>query len=210
MAKIDKLDLYMKHKDEYSARRKPALVNLKRASHLTIAGTGGPGSDTFKAAFVVIYGSAFTIKMTEKMNGRDYAVCKLEAQWWGTEETPDFWALPRDGWNWKILIRTPDFITQKHLKAAVKTLADKGKGANTDKVVLEKILEGKCVQMLHVGPYDREGETMAEMAAFAEEQGLSFHGLHHEIYLSDPRRVKPEGSERSCECLSNRGFTGPM
>ncbi len=192
MAKTAKLDLYKKHKDEYAARRKPALVDIKRASYLTIAGTGGPSTDTFKAAFGAIYGSAFTIKMSEKLAGRDYAVCKLEALWWGTEKHPDFWTRPRDEWNWKIIIRTPDFITQKHLKNAIKTLIEKGKGADTEKVALEKIHEGRCVQMLHVGPYDREGETMAQMAAFVEEQGLSFHGLHHEIYLSDPRRVKPE------------------
>ena len=91
--------------------------------------------------------------------------------------------------NWKLRIRTPDFVKAQHLKTAVAVLREKGKGAEVSEVQLEKLNEGLCVQMLHVGPYDEERKTIALMLAFAEKEGLSFHGLHHEIYLSDPRRV---------------------
>jgi hypothetical protein len=135
---------------------------------------------------------AFTIKMTRKFAGKqDYAVCKLEGQWW-SDSAPCFTQLPKDQWQWKLLIRTPEFITRADLDQAVAVLLKRGKGADVKRVQLEPLTEGKCVQMLHVGPYDKEGDTVALMQAFAEKHQLQFHGRHHEIYLSDPRRVAPE------------------
>jgi hypothetical protein len=90
------------------------------------------------------------------------------------------------------MIRTPDFISQKDLKAAVATLLKRGKSPDVKEVALETIDEGECVQMLHVGPYERECDTIALMQSFAETKGLKLGGPHHEIYLSDPRRVQPE------------------
>ena len=95
-------------------------------------------------------------------------------------------------WRWKLLIRTPDFITPEELHEAKAKLLAKGKGPEVSQVGLESIEEGPCVQMLHVGPYDTEPETISALAAFARENGLELHGLHHEVYLSDPRRVPPE------------------
>jgi hypothetical protein len=90
------------------------------------------------------------------------------------------------------MIRTPPIVTQQELAEAVAKLLQKGKAPGADQVKLESIPEGRCVQMLHVGPYDQESRTIAAMKAFAEQQGLAFHGRHHEIYLSDPRRIAPE------------------
>lgn len=91
-----------------------------------------------------------------------------------------------------MMIRTPEFIEQRDLESAAAKLIEKKKGEGVDRVKLERIDEGRCVQMLHVGPYDKEHETIAEMLAFARERDLAVHGLHHEVYLSDPRRVPPE------------------
>jgi len=90
------------------------------------------------------------------------------------------------------MIRTPDIVTKDELQKAVSVLIEKGKSPAVREVKLESVSEGLCVQMLHVGPYDREGETIELMKAFAEQQGLEFHDRHHEIYLSDPRQVAPE------------------
>ena len=79
-----------------------------------------------------------------------------------------------------------------HFKATQKILAEKGKTERGGDLKLETLKEGRCIQVLHVGPYEREGETVALLAEFASAQGLAFHGRHHEIYLSDPRRVEPE------------------
>lgn len=193
MSKTEKTDLYKLHKDEYVTPKKPVLINVKPAAYLTIAGKGEPGGEEFQDRVGALYSMAYTIKMTRKFEGlQDYAVCKLEAQWWVEGEPEDFATVPKDQWQWKLLIRTPDFITQADLDKAVAALTKKGKSPTVKDVVLETIDEGRCVQMLHVGPYDREGETVAVMNAFMKEQGLKRHGLHHEIYLSDPRRVPPE------------------
>ncbi len=190
MAKLDKIDLYKLHKDEYVARPKPALIQCKPAQYLAIAGQGAPGGERFSACIGALYAVAFTIKMTRKFAGRqDYAVCKLEGQWF-FEGDPA--GIPKDQWRWKLMIRTPDFITEADRKQAVAILLKKGKAREVQDVALERIKEGQCVQMLHVGPYDRECETIAMMQTFTESHGLHFVGPHHEIYLSDPRRVPPE------------------
>ncbi len=192
MKKPQKIDLYKLHKAEYAAARKPALVDTKPATYLAISGQGAPGGEQFTASIGALYGVAFTIKMTRKFAGQqDYAVCRLEGQWW-SEPSQDFAKVPREQWRWNLLIRTPEFIGEEDLRQAVAVLLKRGKGEHVKRVRLESLSEGPCVQMLHVGPYEKEPETVALMKAFAEKQQLRFSDKHHEIYLSDPRRVPPE------------------
>lgn len=187
-----KIDLYKLHKTEYAATRKPALVEIKPATYLAISGQGAPGGERFTASIGALYGVAFTIKMTRKFAGKqDYAVCKLEGQWW-SDPGKDLAKLPLDQWLWNLLMRTPEFINEEDLRQAVAVLLKRGKGEDVKRVRLETLAEGPCVQMLHVGPYDKECETILVMKAFAEKQQLQFSGKHHEIYLSDPRRVPPD------------------
>ena len=191
MPTVDKLDLYKLHKADYVAPRKPTLLNIAPATYLAITGRGEPEADAFQTGIAALYSVAFTIKMSSKFAGRDYTVCKLEGQWWA-DKSAEVFSQPKDQWHWKLLIRAPDFISQEHLDSAQHKLLAKGKPPETRQVKLETIEEGQCVQMLHVGPYEAEGQTIAAMKAFAKEQGLTFHGRHHEIYLSDPRRVPPD------------------
>jgi hypothetical protein len=189
MPKLDKIELYKLHKNEYVTPGKPVLLRTKPAQYLAISGEGAPGGERFSACIGALYAIAFTIKMTRKFAGKqDYAVCKLEGQWHFDGEP----AAPKEQWRWKLLIRTPDFVTQGDLKQAVSKLLAKGKPRVVEEVQLEGIDEGQCVQMLHVGSYERERETMSQMREFAASQGFEFTGLHHEIYLSDPRRVPAE------------------
>lgn len=192
MKTTEKIDLYKLHKHDYAATRKPAIVTIKDAAYLSITGQGEPGGNAFTDKIGALYGVAFTVKMTRKFAGRqDYAVCKLEAQWWGDGES-NFARLPKAQWRWKLLIRTPSFVSVKEVEQAVAVLLERGKTLSVREVRLESFVEGQCVQMLHVGPYDREQETISLMHEHAEKNGLRFHGRHHEIYLSDPRRVPPE------------------
>ena len=186
----EKLDLYRKHSKEYAASRTPALVKTGPASYLSIGGKGAPGGAAFTDAIGALYGVAFTVKMTRKFAGeRDYVVSKLEGRW------PDF----KDGepmpdkeqWTWQMMIRTPDFVKPDEIKKAVAVLQKRGKGAEVERVRLESVEEGVCVQALHVGPYENEGATVCGMKSVAEGKGLKLCGVHHEIYLSDPRRVAP-------------------
>jgi hypothetical protein len=189
----DKLDLFKVHKAEYVMPKKPVLLKTRGAKYLAIDGQGKPGDALFQAQVGALYAVAFTIKMTMKFaGGTDYKVCPLEGLYWGLEETRDIAATPAGGWKWKLLIRVPDFISATHLASAVATLKKKGKSEPVADVTLEKLNEGQSVQMLHVGPYATENATIAEMIDFAKAQGLAPKGAHHEIYLSDPRRVAPE------------------
>lgn len=191
-AKSLKLDLYKTHKQDYVAPRNPVLMKVPRAQYLAIEGRGEPGGAEFEACIGALYAVAFTIKMTRKFAGKqDYAVCKLEGLWWA-DGTHNLGTVPPKSWCWKLLIRTPQFIGPAQLKAAVAALLERGKDARVKEVRLEKLDEGACVQALHVGPYDQVGTTIEKMRAFAQEMNYSFSGLHHEIYLSDPRRVAPE------------------
>ena len=139
-----------------------------------------------------LYAVAYTIKMTRKLAGeQDYVVGKLEGQWW-SDEGPDLKRIPKKKWRWKLMIRTPELVRKADLAAALKNLEKKGKAPEATEVRLESLAGGSCVQMLHLGPYEQEWESISRMLAFAEEQNLAPHGRHHEIYISDPRRVPPE------------------
>ncbi len=190
MKTAEKIDLYKLHKDAYVAARKPGLVDVRKANYLVIEGEGAPGGTPFTDAIGALYGVAFTVKMTRKFAGQqDYAVCKLEAQWWTKGRRQLCGDMSKS--CWKLMIRTPDFIKKSEVARAISVLQKRGKGGASTRVQLESIAEGKCVQALHVGPYDAEPATVATMKAFADARGLRFDGPHHEIYLSDPRRVPP-------------------
>ena len=186
-----KLDLYQVHKTEYVTPRECVLVKVGPAKYLAIEGQGAPGSEEFQAKIDALYNVTFTIKMAEKFAGEDYTVCKLEGLWWTENQHKEFMELPKEQWCWKLMIRTPEFIGAKELQAAISKLREKGKPTEVSSVKLENLKEGSCVQALHFGPYDAETATIAKMKDLARAEGLSFHGLHHEIYLSDPRRVAP-------------------
>jgi hypothetical protein len=196
----DKIDLYKQHKNEYAAAKKPVLIDMKPAVYLAIEGQGEPGGERFQASIGALYGAAFTIKMTRKFAGeQDYAICKLEAQWW-SDSAQDLSKAPKDQWRWNLLIRTPGFVTGEDLRKAADVLISRGKGKEVKEVRLVSLAEGTCVQMLHLGPYEQECLTIARMKEFAEKDQLEFHGRHHEIYLSDPRRVPPERLKTLLRC----------
>lgn len=192
MSQPDKIDLFKQFKDEYKQPKKPVLIETTPAKYLVIQGQGVPGGDAFQEAVGALYSMAFTIKMTRKSAGLgDYVVCKLEATWW-VGDSNDFAQFPQEQWEWQMMIRTPDCVTETDLEKAQQAVIAEGKDKAVLCVKLETLHEGRCVQMLHVGPYDREGETVSVMQAFMQEKALCVNGRHHEIYLSDPRRVPPE------------------
>ena len=160
------------------------------AQYLAIEGRGEPGGKAFVGRLGLLYNVAFTIKMARKFAGIDYAVCKLEGLWWGQKKSgTTFLEEPRSQWRWQLLIRTPDFIKASARNAALEQLRKRGKDPAVADVKLMRLDEGRSIQLLHVGPYDTEPDSLERMHALAQAHGLRPHGLHHEIYLSDPRRV---------------------
>lgn len=193
MNNTTKIDLFKQlSRSDYVKPKKPTLVETAEGCYLTISGAGEPGGEEFAAKVGALYAMAYTIKMTRKFDGRqDYVIGKLEGQWW-SDRGPDLKNIPKREWRWRLMIRTPDFVTQAELDQAAKALTDKGKDPEVKAVKREILCEGPCIQMLHLGPFENEWETISQMLEFAGEAGYESHGRHHEIYLSDPRRVPPE------------------
>lgn len=190
---VEKIDLNKVYKAEYVTPKKPVLLDIPKAVYLAISGKGAPGGDDFEKRVGALYAMAYTVKMTRKFDGRqDYTIGKLEALWWAGDGSACFTSFPKEEWQWKLLIRTPDFVEAGELEKAVAVLLKRQKPVEVEDVKLETITEGCCVQMLHVGPYEQEGVTGTAMLAFAQSQGFVPRGPHHDIYISDPRRVPPE------------------
>lgn len=191
MPTAEKTDPYELHKNEYVTPKKPVLLDVQPAYYLSIAGTGLPRGEEFQSKAGALYGTAFTLKFASKFEGRDYSVCKLEGIYWTDEGGPGFATIPMDQWHWDLIIRTPEFVTELQLSTARQKMLAKDTPDAAD-VKFQNIHEGKCVQMLHVGPYADEKQTIEQMCGLAKSEGYEFTDRHHEIYLSDPRRVAPE------------------
>lgn len=188
MAKHAKLDLYAKFKSEYVTPKDPVFVVVGPAKYLSITGHGAPGGEHLQSHVAALYSVAFTLKRAEKYAGHDFKVCHLEGQWWAADGA-DFRTRQPKEWQWRLLIRVPEFITQKEIDDAIKSVMRRGKAALANQVKLEELIEGRCVQILHVGPYAGEQPDVTRMHEVAENNGLHLRGPHHEIYLSDPNRV---------------------
>jgi len=190
---MSKLDLRKELKQYYTAKKKPAIIDVPPGKFLTIVGRGEPGGEAYAAGLQALYGLSYTLKFKCKAEGRDFTVMALEGLWWWDDRTifdiED--APPRDEWNWKSMMRQPDFITQEMVDEIRPEVREK-RGPAVDEVVLETFHEGLGAQIMHVGPYSEEGPTVRRLHDFIEESGHRMRGNHHEIYLGDPRRSKPE------------------
>ena len=188
---MEKTDLVKQDKEYYSAKKKPEIKEFSELKFLTILGKGEPAGIEFTKAIEALYPLAYGIKKIYKNQEMDFAVPKLEGLWWVNSEKNAL-EVPRSEWHWKLLIRIPDFVTSKEFENA-KTEVVKKKGIEKiNEIAFEKITEGKCIQIMHIGPYSTEPETIKQMKEFMKQNGLVENGLHHEIYISDPRKTIPE------------------
>ena len=189
--KQTKLDLTKEYKTYYTAKTTPEIKEIEEGKFLTIEGKGTPGGEEFQIKVSALYSLAYGIKMLLKKEGKDFTVAKLEGLWWVDSDKP-YTEVPREEWRWKLLIRQPEFVTSEVVERARQEVIKKKKLELVNEVKFEKMKEGKCVQILHIGPYSTEPESIAKMEKLMKEKNLVKNGLHHEIYLSDPRKVLPE------------------
>lgn len=195
---MDKLDLTKKYKSYYTARTRPEVVEIEKAQFLSITGKGDPSGQAFAEKLQGLYATAYAIKFMMKEKGKDFTVAKLEGLWWFDEEkygAPSIseapQKVPRSEWQYRLLIRMPDFVTNQHVETARHTVVSKKGIALAAETGWFEMAEGKTVQMLHVGPFDKEPETLEQMAVFMRDKNFQRNGLHHEIYLSDFRKTAP-------------------
>jgi len=191
MASIDLKKLY---KDQYTARvGKPALVTVRARPFLMIDGQGNPGTapeyaDAVGALYPLAYGIRAAIKTR---TGDGYTVLPLEGLWWA-DDMEAFRADRKSEWKWTLMIGLPDLATREMADEVMPSVIAKKKLVSGDRVRLEVFEEGLAAQVMHVGPYSEEAPTIQMLHDFITEEGLVRSGLHHEIYLGDPRKSAPE------------------
>ena len=194
-------DYKKEYKEFYLPPKAPGIVTVPAMNFLAVRGQGDPneGDGAYKRALGMLYSVAFTIKMSKlgkhKLEGYfDYVVPPLEGFWSQGEGGAIDYA-NKAAFHWVSAIRLPDFVTQEHLEWAKETAARKKK-LDCSPVTFRRVEEGLCVQMMHLGPFDTEPQTVAAMNAFLQAEGYendcSDARWHHEIYLSDPRKAAPE------------------
>ncbi|MGM1028261.1 MAG: GyrI-like domain-containing protein [Actinomycetota bacterium] len=189
----DKVDL-KRTLDAY--RAKPGelrIVDVPELQYLMLDGRGDPNGPAFAEALEALYPVAYALKLASKRElGRDYAVMPLEGLWWADDMEAFTVARDKGTWHWTQLMLVPDWIDRAMLDGALERVAAKRAPARLREIRLEPLAEGRCVQTLHVGSFDDEGPVLERMhRAFIPEHGLRMTGRHHEIYLSDARRVEP-------------------
>lgn len=194
-------DFKKEYKELYQPKSKPQIVEVPPMNYIAVRGTGDPNEDdgAYQQAISVLYAVAYTLKMSYKTDYKiagffEYVVPPLEGFWWQDDVDGVNYA-DKSGFHWISVIRLPDFVTKSDFDWAVQTAAKK-KQLDCSSAKFLTIEEGLCVQMMHVGSYDDEPASVALMDVYLTENGyvndLTAERLHHEIYLSDPRKTAPE------------------
>lgn len=193
-------DFKKEYKEFYMPKNKPEIVMVPAANYIAVRGTGNPNEEggAYKQAVGILYAVAYTIRMSYKGGRRiegffEYVVPPLEGFWWQEGmEGVDY--SDKSGFHWISVIRLPDFVRREDFQWAVREASVKKK-MDCSAAEFLTVDEGLCVQIMHLGPYDDEPETVARMDAYLLENGyrndFSEERLHHEIYLSDPRKTEP-------------------
>lgn len=194
-------DFKKEYKEFYMPKNKPEIVNIPKANYIAVRGQGDPNAEDgeYKKAIGVLYAVAYTLKMSYKTDYKidgffEYVVPPLEGFWW-QDNIDGFDCENKDSFNWISVIRLPDFITSKDFDWAVET-ASKKKKLDCSSAEFLTVDEGLCVQIMHIGSFDSESASIKLMDEYLNENGymndINENRLHHEIYMSDARKVAPE------------------
>jgi hypothetical protein len=194
-------DFKKEYKEFYLPKSEPEIVTVPKANYIAVRGKGDPNEEggAYQQAVGVLYAVAYTLRMSYKTDYNiegffEYVVPPLEGFWW-QDGVKGIDYSNKSSFHWISVIRLPDFVAEKDFAWAVET-ASKKKKIDCSSAEFLTIDEGLCVQMMHIGPYDEEPASVRLMDDFVRENGyetdINQKRLHHEIYLSDPRKGKPE------------------
>ena len=196
---MSKLDLTKTDKIYYKAKTSPEILHIEKTNYVSITGKGDPSGKEFSEKIQTLYGTAYILKFMLKAVNNDFVVPKLEALW--SFDTEKYAAIsmdeaplkiPRSEWNYRIMIRMPDFVTKKQTEEVINTAINKKQIELAKSIEFYEMAEGKVIQILHIGPFEDEPQTLKKIQEFSIENNLQQNGLHHEIYLSDFRKTAPE------------------
>ena len=194
-------DFKKEYKEFYMPKNKPEIVTVPQANYIAVRGKGDPNEidGAYQKAISILYAIAYTLKMSYKTEHKiegffEYVVPPLEGFWWQDNVDGIDYA-DKAAFNWISVIRLPEFITQKDFEWAVETASEKKK-LDCSSAEFLTVDEGLCVQIMHIGAFDDEPQTVTLMDEYIAQNGyendITESRLHHEIYLSDARKVAPE------------------
>ncbi|WP_316833557.1 GyrI-like domain-containing protein [Pedobacter nutrimenti] len=196
---MEKLDLTKHYKAYYNAKMQPEIVDIEETQYLSIQGKGDPSGKGFSENVQALYQTAYAVKFLLKKANRDFVIAKLEGQWSFDEEkykkatmedAPV--TIPRNEWNYTMMIRMPDFVENSHLSDAIDQVVKKKQNQLVKQIKLLQKNKERVVQMMHIGPFDTEPETLKQIKRFMDANELIRNGFHQEIYLTDFNRTAPE------------------
>ncbi|MCE7735009.1 MAG: hypothetical protein GPJ54_09040 [Candidatus Heimdallarchaeota archaeon] len=178
----------------YRPKEDPQIIEVPDMHFFMIDGKGDPNTAVvYKLALEALYAVSYALKMkiVKKENpGKDYVVPPLEGLWY--MDDMKLWSSDKSKWKWTMMIRIPDFVTDDQVKRSIQITKDGKNPKSLDQIYLKNYIEGKVVQLMHIGSYDSEGDNIEKMHKYARDKGYELHGKHHEIYLGDPRKAAPE------------------
>lgn len=193
---IEKTD-FKKTLSRYRAKRNTfEIIDVPTTTYLMLDGHGDPNtSPAFAEAIEMLYPVSYALKFASKLDlGRDYVVPPLEGLWWADDMQSFTKHRDKSRWEWTLMLMVPDWMGRSHFEAAINAVSARPKRPERlQDLRFEELNEGRCVQTLHVGSFDDEGTTLANMHdTFIPENNLQLAGKHHEVYLSDFRKTAPE------------------
>lgn len=191
---MPKRDLKKIHSDLYQPPQEPVMVDVPPMNFIMVDGRGDPNTETwYEAAIEALYSIAYSIKfiVKERSEDLDFVVPPLEGLWWAEDMTA-FAEVDRDAWKWTMMVMMPEPVDREIYLQGHKKACEKKCLVAAEMMRFEEYAEGLSAQVMHIGPYDEEQPTIERLHAFIAGQGHEPRGKHHEIYLSDPRRTKPE------------------
>ena len=194
-----KLDLKKENKElYYPSKTEVSMVEVPEMNFLMLDGTGDPNTTKeYQDAMEVLFPVSYKVKfMSKNEMSQDYVVMPLEGLWW-VDNMENFSIEDKSCWKWTVMISQPDFITKTMIKNTINEVGEKKDLPALPKLRFEKFKEGLAAQIMHIGPYSEEGSTVEKLHSYIHEKGYQFEGSrpcekHHEIYISDMRRTKPE------------------
>ena len=187
-----KIDLKKQLSDLYSPSvREVQIVDVPAMNFVVIDGKGSPDDTPYQQAVGALYSIAYTLKFMLKKAGTDYGVMPLEGLWWA-DNMADFAEHTKKNWQWTALIMQPQYVTEKLFQESFDKLKATKNPPGLSAVRFENFHEGLCAQIMYLGPYSEEAPVITRIHEFIHTNGYALRGKHHEIYLGDPRRTKPE------------------
>lgn len=190
---MDKIDLKKELKSLYNPSSKEVkIVDVPAMNFILVNGEGAPTSPQYSEAIEALFSVAYALKfMIKKCKGIDYTVMPLEGLWW-VDDMTKFSAYKKDEWKWTAMIMQPKYVTTEDVELAIEQVKKKKNPIALPKVRFENLKEGLSAQIMYIGPFSAEGQTITKIHSHIQSTGHLLIGKHHEIYLNNPATTTPE------------------